>query len=84
MHDIDARLGATVADLVRAGRVLDPDHLDGLLDNVAAEIAVALLEADGRRRAARVRARTSGNVVPLRGTRETGHPGPPPDCEEGA
>ncbi len=67
MHDIDVRLGAAVADLVRAGRVLDPEWLAHLLDNVAAETEAALLEHEARRKGAKRRARTTGAVIPFPG-----------------
>lgn len=68
MHDVYARLGATVADLVRAGRVLEPDHLDGLLVNVTVEIAAAMMEEDARRKAvpdATLGRTPKGNVLPF-------------------
>lgn len=71
MHDVDARLGETVAALVRASRALDPEWLVELLENVAAETEAALMEQDARRRSARRRARSPGAVIPFPNGRGT-------------
>ncbi|WP_411902749.1 hypothetical protein [Methylorubrum thiocyanatum] len=65
MPDADARLGEVVAALVRAGRALRHDHLDELLENVAVEIAAALMEEDARRRGGRSPAQSCGKLIPF-------------------
>ncbi|MET3414575.1 hypothetical protein [Methylobacterium sp. 1030] len=81
MRDVDARLGATVVALVQAARSLGPERLDDLLENVAGEIAVALLEEEARRTAWAGR---PGNVVPFARGRVPGACPSPTDARDGS
>ncbi|MBE7198230.1 MAG: hypothetical protein INR70_10560 [Parafilimonas terrae] len=67
MRDVDAQLGETVAALVRAGRVLHPEWLAVLLENVSCETEAALLEHDARMRGARRRPSVPGSVIAFPG-----------------
>ncbi|MCB4805878.1 hypothetical protein QO001_006107 [Methylobacterium brachiatum] len=63
MRDVDDRLGDAIAAIVRASRALAPNHLDGLLENIAVEVGAALMEEEARRGRVSGRAHGSGTVV---------------------